>query len=807
MSAKKAKRSPNKPKTRKEIRKEQRKTKKIRRLEYYTNRKKPGQFVRINPQMAAEIYGEDATKTLKESNQGKLKNQVKTKMEAENVRDKEKKQQIKLQKDMNKQRNKQLVEANLEEDRTIRRLEKQLKLNKRKSKSVPASFSRDGLDYLLEVCDPENLKNTALAEQQLVEVNNEFEEDLVLMTENTKNPTDDLLNSSEDEIEDEEDFSESDTAEIPVSKKRKIEEIDEIDRKKSQKNGEESDWGEESFEEEETSEEETPQETNDGTWEDIYGRLRSKDGSVVTTGQNYVPPAARMASESGPEDKIRSQKMERLKRQLKGLINRLAESNMHSITTQIEELYMSNSRNDMNNTITNLVTEALVANILAPERLLMEHILLITILHANVGTEVGAHFLQTIVKLFDEHLKSPNVENKKLDNVIIILAQLYNFKLFDSKLIYEILDTLAENFDEKHVECILHILRNVGFNLRKDNPIALKNLILRLQKRASNASDELKDNSRVKFMLDILLAIKNNNVSKIPNYDTTYSEHLKKIIKGFIRKGNYVTQLNISLEDLLKAEEKGKWWVVGSAWVGNSENKTPEAVKETPNTFSQKLLELATRQRMNTDTRKNIFCVIMSAEDYLDAFEKLLRLSLKNQQEREIIHVILHCCLQEKTYNPYYATLAQKFCEYDRKFQMTIKYSIWDKLKALKDHSAKQISHLAKLLSHLFVEKGLPISTLKVVQFSELDKVTLRFLRQILLGILLHEDLDVCKGVFEKVAYSDKLKMFRESLRLFLHHFLLKNLESQNIGNEKREVLQHRVKIVEKLLIGKEIRL
>jgi nucleolar MIF4G domain-containing protein 1 len=196
----------------------------------------------------------------------------------------------------------------------------------------------------------------------------------------------------------------------------------------------------------------------------------------------------------------------------------------------------------------------------------------------------------------------------------------------------------------------------------------------------------------------------------------------------------------------------------------------------------------------------------MSAEDYLDAFEKLLHLSLKNQQEREIIHVTLHCCLQEKTYNPYYATLAQKFCEYDRKYQMTIKYSIWDKLKALKDHSATQISHLAKLLSHLFVEKGLPISTLKVVQFSELDKVTLRFIRQILLGILLHEDPDVCKEVFNKVGQSEKLKLFRESLRLFLHHFLLRNLNSQSISNEKKEMLQERVKLVEKLLTGKESR-
>lgn len=62
--------------------------------------------------------------------------------------------------------------------------------------------------------------------------------------------------------------------------------------------------------------------------------------------------------------------------------------------------------------------------------------------------------------------------------------------------------------------------------------------------------------SRVKFMLDILLAIKNNNVTKIPNYDVSYSEHLKKAMKRLIRKGNYITQLNISLEDLLKGKRE-----------------------------------------------------------------------------------------------------------------------------------------------------------------------------------------------------------------------------------------------------------
>lgn len=85
------------------------------------------------------------------------------------------------------------------------------------------------------------------------------------------------------------------------------------------------------------------------------------------------------------------------------------------------------------------------------------------------------------------------VENKKLDNIVNIISQLYNFKLFDAKLLYEILYKLASNFEEKDVECILHILKNVGFTLRKDDPLALKIFILDIQKQAGTASEEVKD--------------------------------------------------------------------------------------------------------------------------------------------------------------------------------------------------------------------------------------------------------------------------------------------------------------------------
>ena len=115
---------------------------------------------------------------------------------------------------------------------------------------------------------------------------------------------------------------------------------------------------------------------------------------------------------------------------------------------------------------------------------------------------------------------------------------------------------------------------------------------------------------------------------------------------------------------------------------------------------AQKMLQLAASQRMNTDARRAIFCIIMSGEDYLDAFEKLLRLALPGRQvlmvsfiinffffvlffhfviltrvylqDREIMRVLLECCLREKAFNKYFTVLASKLCEHDKNQKFTL---------------------------------------------------------------------------------------------------------------------------------------
>lgn len=120
------------------------------------------------------------------------------------------------------------------------------------------------------------------------------------------------------------------------------------------------------------------------------------------------------------------------------------------------------------------------------------------------------------------------------------------------------------------------------------------------------------------------------------------------------------------------ADEIGKWWIVGSAWSGSNDTNIKSNIKEQNKlSFRSDILELARRQRMNTDTRRNIFCILVTAEDYIDAFEKLHHLGLKDHQEGEIVHVLMHCCLHESKFNPYYAVLGKKLCDYNRKYQVS----------------------------------------------------------------------------------------------------------------------------------------
>jgi nucleolar MIF4G domain-containing protein 1 len=74
--------------------------------------------------------------------------------------------------------------------------------------------------------------------------------------------------------------------------------------------------------------------------------------------------------------------------------------------------------------------------------------------------------------------------------------------------------------------------------------------------------------------------------------------------------------LRVTLEDLRSAQKRGKWWLVGAAWSGDSLAENMENSMRTTSVADQenRLLKLARKQGMNTDIRRSIFVVLVSSE-------------------------------------------------------------------------------------------------------------------------------------------------------------------------------------------------
>lgn len=137
---------------------------------------------------------------------------------------------------------------------------------------------------------------------------------------------------------------------------------------------------------------------------------------------------------------------------------------------------------------------------------------------------------------------------------------------------------------------------------------------------------------------------------------------------------------------------------------------------------------------------------------------------------------------------------------------MTLQYSLWDKLKTLDSFNKVQLNNLAKFFSHLFINKGLPLSVLKVISFAELDQPTMKLIRKIMLEILLHDDLEACVQAFERISLAAQLQNLREGLRLFISYFLA-NYAAKKLPDKSVQRLKQRTELVEKVLYTRSSRL
>ena len=604
--------------------------------------------------------------------------------------------------------------ANTQEDREIVRLEKKLGMKKGK-RTLPASFRDEGLDFLLEVADG--------------------------VSTNTDSDVDEA--------------NETETPTQLVGPQRKRLRVDN------------------------PSDTATTSGTFDGQTEGSVNETTNicTDDTETSVSRRYMPPHLRQSAESSKQN----ESVQKLHRVVRGLVNRLSESNVRLIAKEVEQLYQENSRNNMNRTLSDCLFASCVSTSHVGDQVLMDSMLLLGLTHTCVGVEVSSYFLERLAKKLEAVLEHNRRKPTKAPlNIVLLFAFLYTLDIIHCCLVYDLVRKFVASFQELDIELLLMLLSWVGPQLRRDDPCALKDIVIEVEMKASHMPPELMESSRVKFMLDTIAALKNNNLRKIKQYDASriegYKQHYQNLTRG--RKSAEL-QLRMGLSDLLNADKDGRWWIVGSHWSGGQIAKPARLTGQVVTTlYDSKLLTLAQQQRMTSDVKRAVFCVIMSSDDYLDAFEKLLKLNLKEKQAREIVHVVVDCCLQERVFNPFYGYLSEKLCQFSRSYQITFQYNMWDRLKAMASLTDTNRQNLAKLLTHLFSTKALSMSILKIVDFSILDQPSVHFCTLLLQNIL-SQPVTVFQPVFARVAAVPELNHLRDGLRAFMSHYLVDNKESK----------------------------
>ena len=305
-------------------------------------------------------------------------------------------------------------------------------------------------------------------------------------------------------------------------------------------------------------------------------------------------------------------------RRLRGLLNRMSEQNIDSVTAEVAQLFGQSSQRLLAKALTASIMGSCLseAQVLAPLVLLNAALLRGLSLRAHAA-ELVPRFVEDLVGELQRALDDGHRE-QAASNALLFVASLYNLGALHCKLLYELIGELVRRFGEIELSLLCLLLRSVGPQLRADDPAALRDIILQVQQQeaAQAVVGDGAPSQRMRVFVQMVYDLKNNRARKQEQVAADGAlgrlQKWAKALEGSAQASN-APPFKVGWTELLEAGTRGRWWLVGSAWAGRKAEETRGAAekKGSQRAKAEKLERLASSQRMNTDLRRGVFVAIM----------------------------------------------------------------------------------------------------------------------------------------------------------------------------------------------------
>ncbi|CEF82926.1 hypothetical protein FGSG_09843 [Fusarium graminearum PH-1] len=482
----------------------------------------------------------------------------------------------------------------------------------------------------------------------------------------------------------------------------------------------------------------------------------------------YVPPSLRKAAGSEAE------RISRLRKQVQGLINRLTDANILSIVKSIEELYQNNARGD----VSDVITDAIMAQICKPETLPDQFFVLTggfaAAIYRLVGSSFGSVLIRRIVENFGSHYEQASKElstesaiQKEASNILTLLTQLYVFEVVTCKIIFDYMERLLSDLSEINVELLLRICRMAGRILKQDDERTLKHVSGVLNQSVSKAGFN-NVSARTKFMVETITDLTKGK-RKARGLDfTVVSEHVQRMKKRLVelksqaRRLNGLSPLAVGLVDIEEAETRGQWWLPSASVPNTLMDKSKKGRTSDTEMSDHEDMDIvlpdypkkARAQGLNGTPQIAIFTALMTASNFEHAYRQFVNLKLKKDDQLALATVLVQCVGSEMQYNPYYALVGGKACLLNSRIRFAIQDRLWKIFRSLgesmfgeapeEDETAdaermkdeRRITNVAKFYAALVVDGTLSIAILKPLELPEANHWASMFVQLFIIALL-----------------------------------------------------------------------
>ncbi|RXW18185.1 hypothetical protein EST38_g7665, partial [Candolleomyces aberdarensis] len=339
------------------------------------------------------------------------------------------------------------------------------------------------------------------------------------------------------------------------------------------------------------------------------------------------------------------------------------------------------------------------------------------------------------------------------------LAHLVNQAVAHEIIALQILVLLLERPTDDSIEIAVGFMREVGAFLAENSPKANATVYERFRA----VLNEGNISQRVQYMVEVLMQVRKDKYKDNPvipegldlveeEEQITHQIQLEEQMQ--VQEG-----LNIFKFDPNFLENEEKYKAIKAEILGEDSDEESGSEEDSSDEESDEDQAMPDKEGIEDKTgtnlvnlRRTIYLTIMNALNYEEAVHKLLKITLQEGEEIELVNMIIECCSQERSYSTFYGLVGERFSRLNRVWTDAFEQAFKTYYETIHRYETNRLRNIARFFGHLFASDAVSWVCFECVKMNEDDTTSSS---RIFIKILMTEMMESMGLATLKVRFQD----------------------------------------------------